>query len=249
VKKLILTLLLFGSVIYGVFYGVEVYLGRIVDKSMVARQADIIVSLGGDATCRIKKSLELYDSGYSRMDPFIFTGHQKQPSKRYRPGNKWELLDDALSKEQMFHINASKGEGANTMEELLIVKALMLRHDLKSVIVVSHPFHTGRIRLLAERIAGYSEAGLELIPVSCEPSWWRRDYPQNGASRRMSMLEIVKMFYNQLKYSAPLVDFTEYHGRVKSGDWEQMIDRLDRRFSEQLRPRHFERASRSSSAL
>jgi len=110
------------------------------------------------------------------------------------------------------------------MEEVLFIKKYMLHNNYKSVLFVSHPQHSRRISSLANLIAGYKDVGLSLSVVSCNPGWWKKSrYYTSKTSFIVTMHEMEKLFYNLLKYSPLLIDFTSYKKNNKDSLWEKSI--------------------------
>jgi hypothetical protein len=220
VKKLLLFffLILFFIIIF-------INLGRFVDITQKPVTADIIVSLGGgdSSGSRLKRTLKLYKDGFSRSGKIIFTGGIK---KYYYSIWGIFLENNGILKENIIYIDQSIAY--NTMEEVLFIKKYMLKHYMKSVIFVSHPQHSRRITILANNVARYKEAGLNLIVVSVEPRQWNRDeYYKNIISIRNTISEIVKLFYNFIKYSAPFIQYTQFSKKMQNNEWEKALEQLD----------------------
>jgi len=203
-------------------------LGRFVDVTKKPVQADLIVSLGGDTHgCRLTKALELYKAGFSKSKKIIYTStdfiYNKSLATRSR---KAYLQNEGVEAENIVNVDASLV--TNTMEELFFVKEYMLRYHLKSVIFVSHPTHSGRIVRLADYIAGYKNSGLSLMVASYEPAWWNREhYYTNRHAIKETGIAIIKLIYNLVKYSSPLIRYTQYSKKISSGSWEQALKRMD----------------------
>ncbi len=217
-KKLLLFffLILFSVTIF-------INLGRFVDVTQKPVNADIIVSLGGGlGDLRQKKTLNLYKDGFSKSGKIIYTGGIK---KYYRIWGVY-LENNGILKQDIIHID--KSIAYNTMEEIFFIKQYMLKHHMKSVIFVSHPQHSRRITILANSVAGYKEAGIDLVVVSAEPRGWNREeYYKSRTSIRSTMREIVKLFYNLIKYNTPLIRYTQYSKKTQNGEWETALEQLD----------------------
>ena len=199
-------------------------LGNFIDVTEEPKQADIIVSLGGDYSgCRLKKAVSIYKDGISKSRIFIYTGTDTTESSfEDVSSRKQYLLNQNIKKENIVHI--SKKLITNTMEEVLFIKKYMLHNNYKSVLFVSHPQHSRRIFSLANLIADYKGAGLSLSIASCNPGWWEKNrYYTNQISFLVTMQEIEKLFYNLLKYSPPLIGFTSYKENNKDALWEKFI--------------------------
>lgn len=195
-------------------------LDNFIDVTIKPKKADIIVSLGGDYSgCRLKKALSLYEEGLSKSGEFIYTGVDKLGLVSSR---KQFLIDNKVDKKKIIHIN--KKLITNTMEEIFFIKKYMLYNNLKSVLIVSHPQHSRRIRTLSKYIANYKESGLNLYIASCNPSWWNKNtYNLNDTSFKVTMREMIKLVYNVVKYSPLFIGYTTYMTRDKESLWENFL--------------------------
>lgn len=203
----------------GIFIVLLINLGRFLDITAAPKKADIIVSLGtrDSSASSLKRALRLYEDGFSKSGKIIFTGGIKK--YYYRVWGIY-LENNDVPKQDIIYIDQSIA--CNTMEEVLFIKQYMIRHHMKSVIFVSHPHHSRRITILANSIAEYKEAGLNLIVASVEPRKWSRD-----EYYKSTISEIVKLFYNLIKYSAPLIQYTQYSKKMQNDEWEKALERLD----------------------
>jgi len=204
---------------------IVVNLGNFIDVTEEPKQADIIVSLGGDYSgCRLKKAISIYKDGISQSRVFIYTGTDTA-GKSFENVNsrKQYLLNQNIEEKNIVHV--SKKLIRNTMEEVLFIKKYMLHNNYKSVLFISHPQHSRRISSLANVIAGYKNAGLSLSVASCNPNWWKKNkYYANEISFYVTLNEMEKLFYNLLKYSPPLISFTSYKKNDKDALWSEFID-------------------------
>lgn len=197
-------------------------LGKFVDTTEPPKNADLIVSLGGDTDCRVKKTVELYKEGYVKSKKIFLTGQ-----KLYRKGFNIQkfLLANGVVNENILNVNPEIVYG--TMEEILFMKEYMLTNHYKSVIFVSHPFHARRIATLANNIANYNQVGLQFTIVGCDSPWWDRTYYYKKLiAIKYTLLEIIKLPYNLVKYSPLFIDFTNYNKKIENNTWKQVIDKL-----------------------
>jgi hypothetical protein len=204
------------------FFIIFINLGNFVDITQKPIKADIIVSLGGGSSnFRIKKALELYKKGFSRSKKIIYTGGIKEYYKTWGD----YLEKNGIPKQNIIYIDRSIAY--NTMEEVSFIKLYMLKYHLKSVIFVSDPQHSRRITFLANNIAGYKDAKLDLIVTSAEQKQWDKEvYYKSILSIKNTMIEIIKLFYNFLKYHTPLIQYTQYHKKMEHGTWDMIVDQL-----------------------
>lgn len=220
-KLLIATLLLFFCVI------IFLNLGRFIDVTQKPLKSDIIISLGGDNGCRLETALKLYKEGLSASGKLMYTGREAiGPSYSLSLSKKKYLENNGVQTQGIIHVD--KSIITNTMGEVFFIKEYMLRHNLKSVIFVSHPQHSRRISTLAKYVADYNSAGLDFIVASCHPEWWNKEhYYMNELAIKVSIREALKLIYNFIKYNTPLIAYTKYSAQQRSGEWEAALERLN----------------------
>lgn len=219
-SKMTISFLIFFGISLLVFFN----LGRIVDQTQPPVQSDIIVALGGDFSgCRLKKALQLYKQGYSKSGKFIYTSRDTVSKSLDKSGSRRQyLLNNGIEEKNI--INIDRSMISNTMEEVFFIKKYMLYHHYKSVLIVSHPQHSLRIKTFSNWIAHYKKHGLKLIVAGCNPIWWNTDkYYENKISFYVTMLEIGKLLYDIPKYSPILIRYTNYAKSNKSKNWDYDI--------------------------
>jgi len=200
------------------FYNLE----RFVDISTKATKADIIVSLGGDQGCRLRKALKLYQNGFSTSQKLIYTGNDSINKHFSKSASRYNYLK-SHGVSNIVHINGA----VNTMEELFYIKKYMLKYHYTSALFVSHPFHSRRIITLANSIAHYKDDGLHISVVSCQPKDWDKDnYYKNKKEMISALSETVKLVYNLIKYSPPFIYFTNYYQKEKDEKVDKFINSL-----------------------
>lgn len=112
------------------------------------RISDVIIVPGGGNFQRAKKGLELYKKGFGKI--FILTGDIKG----------WPGIDDGtwadLSKKYLLKNNIDEKNilllhSTSTREDIIRSFELMRSKGLKSCVIVSTLFHTGRIYRIAKK--------------------------------------------------------------------------------------------------
>jgi hypothetical protein len=202
-------------------------LGRFVDITEPPLKSDIIVSLGGDEEgCRLKKALNLYKEGFSTSGKFIYTFIDDINLSDSPIHSRRDYLEqNGVPQEKIVHVDETMIE--NTMEEVFFIKQYMQKHHYKTVIFVSHPHHSRRIDFMARHIAHYDEAGIKFRIVSCEPYWWDREhYYKTHVGIAATMYEIIKLFYNAVKYNPLHISDTLYGHKLKAHEWEKAINSI-----------------------
>jgi len=200
-------------------------LGNFIDISQNPTQADIIVSLGGDRGCRLKETLKLYKQGLSSSKKVIYTGSDsinKNISKS--KSRKLFFYKHGIKKKNIIHIS----HVSNTMEELFFIRQYMLKYHYKSVLIISHPFHSRRILTLAKYIAKYQNYNLKIKVTSCYPSGWDKKYFfLTKANLIITISETIKIIYNLIKYSPLFIKFTPYYYKEKNNLIKNFIQKLN----------------------
>ncbi len=199
-------------------------LGYFIDASQKSVKSDLIVSLGGGYGCRIKEALRLYQNGYSNSKKFLYTGREEVHTDLKTSFSKSEfLLQGGIKKENIVFVK--RGIIVNTVEELLFIKAYMERHNYKSVLIVTAPIHTRRVKTLASQIVPFDEAGIKVTVSGCKKAHWNpSSYYQDKETREAVFLEFAKLIYNLVKYSPPLISYTSYAEKKESLLWNEALE-------------------------
>jgi len=175
-------------------------LGRFLDITDAPQKADIIVYLGGGYIERMEKVLELCKLGYSKTDKIILTGSLTgKVSKEDLNGlYKVKYLEEHGIPEKNIIYAENTG---NTMQEVVFVKNYMLKYHYKSVIFVSDPPHSRRIKFLAKIVNNYNDVNLSCIVVGSDVDWWDQiHYYKNEEARKFVKSELSKMVHNSIAY-------------------------------------------------
>jgi uncharacterized SAM-binding protein YcdF (DUF218 family) len=173
-------------------------LGNILDSTEESTPADVIVVLGGGADSRIKKGIELYLKGNSISKRIIYTGGNFYSNSEITLDKYKLLLLNNIRKENIVNIKGVK----NTMDELIEVKKYVIKNNMKSILLVTHPSHTLRVKLLANIIADYNEDHIKIIYISADhtKAWNKYLYFFNIKSTILVFGEYIKIIYNLIKY-------------------------------------------------
>ena len=193
--KILLTIsILFLSILFIAYIGIFLD----ITKEPI-KKADIIISLGGDHGCRLQKAVKLYQKGFSNSNKLIYTGSDHLPKSFFSAQSRLQFLKKlGINQKNIIHFSNT----TNTMEELWSIKEYMLTHGYKHAIIVSHPFHARRIKILATIIAKYSAANLHIIIAPCKTKWWNKyNIFTSKKSIIASVSELGKIIYNLIKYT------------------------------------------------
>jgi uncharacterized SAM-binding protein YcdF (DUF218 family) len=158
--------------------------------------ADVIhVISGGDY--RTDYAVQLYRQGYSKR--VFFTGGWCVYYHYYHGQHSTERAEaQGIAKE---NIAVDESQVTSTFAEAVLVKELIVRGPtpIRSVIVVSDPYHMRRVRWTYKRVLGDS-VRVELAPVPFSQTPYQRRWWNDPASRRYVVNEYVKSIYYLARY-------------------------------------------------
>ena len=167
-------------------------LGNFLDISEEPRKAELIVCLGGgEEYVRIKKAISIYQDGNLLLvtGGTNFTKKDSMQDKRISYLVKYPNIK--------YEYNPSL---KNTADELLYVKKIMKDYNFKNVSIVSDPYHTRRIQILAD-LFDFEKVGIELNIVGSDLSWWNKStYYKEEKAIEVAFSELIKIPYNFIKY-------------------------------------------------
>lgn len=171
-------------------------LGNILDLTdKLIVKSDIIVVLGGGEDKRIKKGLELFKNDYSISHKLVFTGNNKY----YIKNTKNYFQENGILEKDIFVIDNVQ----NTMEEIKALKIFFKNNNFKSILFVTHPTHTLRIKLLANYFSNYEKENIIISFASADHTnvWNKNLYFLELESIKLVILEFSKIIFNFTKYS------------------------------------------------
>lgn len=154
----------------GVLFALHVPALLIVDEP--ARQADIAVVLGGGGGSRFRKGLSLHKAGF--VDYLVLVDKQK---------NAWDWMlhrfcPDCGVKGKTVIIEGSK----DTFADAELVEQYCREQGIKSILVVTDPYHTRRAALIFK--ARFAEGDMQVTMISSgdfgsrlspDEKWWQDD--------------------------------------------------------------------------
>ena len=174
-------------------------LGNFLDLTTEPKQSDIIVVLGGGKDSRIKKGLELYKENISKSNQIIFPNKNFTNfvlSKNYLENF---IKEHKINESMIIYLERLP----NTMEELIEVKKFLNKNHFKSVLFVTHPTHTLRIKLLANLLEDYEKEDIKINFASADHTkvWSSQYYFLELESIKLVFSEYLKIVYNFIKYT------------------------------------------------
>lgn len=169
-----------------------VNLGNFLDISKVPKKAELIVCLGGgEEFLRIEKAISIYKEG----GLLLVTGGTQFTKKDPMKDDRIAYLVKYPSIKYEYNPYLK-----NTADELLYIKKFMIGNNMKKVSIVSDPYHSKRIKILAN-LFDFEKVGIELNIVGSELNWWNKStYYKEEKARKAAFSELIKIPYNFIKY-------------------------------------------------
>ena len=154
-------------------------------------KADAIVVLSGDSGARLEQGVELYRNGYARW--LILVGGGQQGSPPAAEVMRRAAGELGVPPTRMLTVDQS----ASTREDALYTRELMLRQGLRSVILVTSPYHERRASLTFAK--AFEGTGISVASYPVQDDQWRPDnWWQQGTTLRLTIVELAKLAYYKL---------------------------------------------------
>lgn len=152
-------------------------------------KADLVVVLDGEYYARIDYAFKLVEDGYSNK---IFYPNLSYKQTRERIGEK---LSDFGNKLTFF-----EGDGGqSTYEEALLTKIFCKNHNIKSILLVTSPYHSYRAHWIFSKVI--PEVNIIAATVPFEDNWFNLDIiEENEEAKRLVKSEQDKFFAYYLLY-------------------------------------------------
>ncbi len=210
-KKTLLTLLVVATVLCGIGL---VFLQPIGDYLVVEDQlekADLIAAVSGPEY-RIVYASELYTRGLGAT--LFFTGGYSQENQRIEASwSKYIATTHGVPEEA---IATDDSAVLSTHDEAVLLKSYIDAHadTIKSVTLVTDPYHSRRARWIYKKVLG-PDIQLYMAPVPRS----RTDFPKywwtEAKSRKIVFTEYVKLAFYYLRY------------QVASGNFQKWLSQFD----------------------
>ena len=167
-------------------------LGNFLDVSKNAKNAELIVCLGGgEKNLRIEKSISIYQNG----NLLLITGGTEFTIKDPMKDDRISYL--AKYPNIRYEYNPSL---KNTADELIFIKEIIKNNNFKSVTIVSDRYYTRRIEILAN-LFDFKKLEIELNIVGTDLNWWdKSSYYKEKKAIKVAFTELIKIPYNFIKY-------------------------------------------------
>lgn len=161
--------------------------------------ADVIHVIAGE-DYRTEYAIELYKQGYGKT--LFFTGGWCKFHDYYHGAHAQEVaLAQGVPLEAIAFDEATVTSTYSEAERLRVWTA-QSSTPVRSVIVVSDPFHMRRARWTYKRVLG-KDFEIQIAPVPFEQTPYKQQWWQDDLSRIYIYNEYMKLFYYLLRYSHP----------------------------------------------
>lgn len=165
-------------------------------KTSANKPADMIVVLGGGLGGRIQKAWELQTKHYSTSDVLLITGIPLKPEEVIGQHPFLKYLKDH---KEIKYIPVSISQVKNTWEEVLYLKQCMQKKRYTSVLIVTHPLHSGRVKMVLDKAAHFKEAGLTYSIVGDRKIEFWNNFFEDEIFREFALREVVKRIGYEMK--------------------------------------------------
>lgn len=186
-RPFLLGMLVGAVVTVGLGVGALIGIGHALAVTDPLAKADVIVAISGDTGPRTEAAVALWKQGYAPL--LLFSGASLDPASvssaelMKREAVRMGVPDSAILVEP---------KSATTEENAERVAELMSAQRLRTAILVTSPYHQRRASVLFAR--SFAPAGLSFInEPAADPSWDPNTWWLSDASRRLALIELVKL--------------------------------------------------------
>lgn len=168
-------------------FALLVFIGLILGVSDPIKKADAIVLLSGGGKVRNEEAVKLYNNGAA--DSIVVTqtlgaGSKATTVETYRQLN--------LGGVPMYKIQTATGTATSTFDEARQVAALAERQGIKSILVVTDPYHSLRARILFT--LELRDVGVKVKVTTASDHWYQPlTWMFSREGWRVTLIEIAKI--------------------------------------------------------
>ena len=155
--------------------------GRWLFREDPLAKADAIVVLSGGLPFRAEGAADVYQQGYA---PLVWITKPDGPQEELAELGVTYIGEEEYNRQAIVHRGAPEavvqilpGLIIDTQQEILEISAAMRRTGKRTVIIVTSPEHTRRVRALWEKLAGGNDLTLIVRGASEDPvdldHWWQ----------------------------------------------------------------------------
>ncbi len=191
-KRFLVGLIVFLSVMAGLavllFYGLPYYLAP---QSKLAKADAIVAVSGGETMSRTLGAVKLYDEGYAPI--IIFSGAASDPTS---VSNAAAMKAIAVREGVPASAILVEEDSADTYENAQNTARIITNQNIKSIILVTSPYHQRRASIEFRRALGKD---FKIINHSTSDENWRRSaWWKNTYSLNLTLSEFQKIIFLHL---------------------------------------------------
>jgi uncharacterized SAM-binding protein YcdF (DUF218 family) len=188
-KRFLVGLIIFCSIIGGLigllFIGLPYYLAP--QDKLVKADAIVAVS-GGETASRTRGAIKLYDQGYAPI--VIFSGAAQDPKS---VSNAAAMRSIALVAGVPSSSILIEEDSVDTYENAQNTARIITENNIKSIILVTSPYHQRRAKIEFQRALGKD---FKIINYSASDENWRRSaWWKNNYSLNLTLSELQKVVF------------------------------------------------------
>ena len=185
IKKLVKLVIFVAILSIVLLFGASIYLSP---QDKLEKVDTTVVISGGDTDARINEGVALYMDGFS--DRIIFSGAAAEGEVSNAAAMKNIAMRKGVPAKDILIEEDSKTTEENAVDVARIIKS----EDIKSIILVTSPYHQRRAY---EAFRGALGKEYKIINHSAKDSKWRKaDWWSNEQARFLTLGEILKNLYS-----------------------------------------------------
>jgi len=167
-----------------------------ISQNHIDKPVDIIIVVGGGLGSRIERAWKLQEDGCSRSDHILITGIPFNPNRVIDRHPFLRYLQDHPYIRYRF---ISISETQNSWSEAIYIQKYMSLHQYKSVAIVTHPLHSGRLSMAIDSVMKSDTPQFDYhIIGDREIDIWN-DFFTNKDFRKFALYEVFKRYGYEIK--------------------------------------------------
>jgi len=171
-------------VVTGVIIGAGFYLSP--QNKLVPADAIVVIS-GGETDLRVKEGTKLFQQGWAGL--LIMSGAARDAGESNAEAMKRLAIGLDVPADKIL----VEKEARNTVDNAVYTRELMSDHQIKSIILVTSPYHQRRAFIV---FSHYLDGQVSIINHSAADSAWRKNGWWNNAwARAITLSELQKIIY------------------------------------------------------
>ncbi len=183
-RKLLIAVFLAAVIVIIIPLSISFYLSP---QDNLSKCDAIVVISGGDTTARLAEGVNLYKDGWAPK--IIFSGAAAQGEI----SNALAMKREALTRGALESEILIEEESTTTEENARFVAELITNNDIKSIILVTSPYHQRRAYNHFRKELG---DGFVIINHSAkDQNWSKTNWWDNATARFLTLGEVLKNFY------------------------------------------------------